>query len=178
MEEARQRTQGRTGHPFTGWSTRLSTVFRATPSTAQNGPTNPPSPKGKKDGAKKHSRRASFMKRLRPEMIRRVDDQPKLINPSGHLSEGVPRPATPPPTPRSSMGASSTSSHLPKITSQNLVTSPQSIGVAQPPSLPTVSETRPPPIPYTGSQERPNKYGNIRLRLSHGVFIMGQEKAT
>jgi hypothetical protein len=65
---------------LTPWASRLGTMFRrgSQLSTVQERTEDTP-PK---------ERKAIEPRRLRPDMIRRMDDAPKLVNPSGWISEG------------------------------------------------------------------------------------------
>jgi hypothetical protein len=148
LEREREEAEASTtahGEPLTGWSSRLSTVFR-TPTRAsatQNGGTNPSSPVTPAASIKNRSRRSSLIQRLRPEMIRRMDDTPRLINPSGHYMENLrpTSPASPEPTAsiRENVGS-------PGVTfvGKDVVSSPTA---AQFPTLESVPEARPAPTP-------------------------------
>ncbi|KAF8891820.1 cation transport protein-domain-containing protein [Infundibulicybe gibba] len=54
-----------------------------------------------KEGSAESERKGGILRKLRPDMIRRMDDAPKLVNPSGWISEGKAMPAR-----RSSMAQS------------------------------------------------------------------------
>lgn len=97
------------------------------------------------------ARRNSLIKKLRTDMIRRMDDAPKLVNPSGWISEGA-APRTPPASPASEHAGP----HFGYFPSQPLVMSPPggeedgSLPPAhrmqmQPFALPPVSEEGPAP---------------------------------
>lgn len=57
---------------------KLTTIPEATNSTESTA----------RDREKDKDRRSAANNRLRPDMIRRMDDAPKLVNPSGYISEG------------------------------------------------------------------------------------------
>jgi hypothetical protein len=81
------------------WHQRLGRLFHHRKDMSSVGDTSETS----SDGTipKRLQRKQSLIKKLRTDMIRRIDDAPKLVNPSGWISEGhsaVP-PHTPPATP-------------------------------------------------------------------------------
>lgn len=78
------------------WPKRFTTFFRNRTALT----TVIESPDEEKNGNKE--RRGGALQKLRPEMIRRMDDAPKLIDPSGWISEGQSPPLTRVPTVRSS----------------------------------------------------------------------------
>jgi hypothetical protein len=130
-----------TGRPLTAWTSRLSTAFR-TPTRQVNDGTDAvelASP-GAESVRKRKSRPASIMKKLRPDMIRRTDAAPRLVNPSGWVNDDTRRPGTPQPTPYSPQSAVSLAPMLDK----ELVGSPAPLDV---PSLPAIPEAARPSGP-------------------------------
>ncbi|KAJ8489572.1 hypothetical protein ONZ45_g13536 [Pleurotus djamor] len=73
------------------WSSRLTTLFQRTDSLH-------PVPEDSRENSHEEPRRTKSHEKekshkLRPDMIRRVDDAPKLVNPSGLITEGSTEPA-------------------------------------------------------------------------------------
>ncbi|EEB97032.1 hypothetical protein MPER_03732, partial [Moniliophthora perniciosa FA553] len=69
-------------HENTKWPRRLITLFqreRGIPITKADTPS---------DSDEKERANGGYTKRVRTDMIRRMDDAPKLVNPSGWISEG------------------------------------------------------------------------------------------
>ncbi|KAJ7169106.1 cation transport protein-domain-containing protein [Mycena crocata] len=96
------------------------------------------------DQNEKPKKKKSFMRKLRPDMIRRMDDPPQLINPSGWISEGA---QSQPQTPRPGSPEEDSKPDKPRhltFTEDALVSSPKSIA-DELPSSPTPSHLRPPP---------------------------------
>ncbi|KAJ7125143.1 cation transport protein-domain-containing protein [Mycena epipterygia] len=86
-----------------------------------------------------------FMRKLKPDMIRRMDHPPQLVNPSGWISEGAqtPKPRSPEPE---ELGEKVSGEHQrPRLMfSETLVSSPKAIPEEPSPSSPA-SHLRPPP---------------------------------
>ncbi|KAF7969625.1 hypothetical protein HWV62_26803 [Athelia sp. TMB] len=77
--------------PPPAWPQRLTTLFRRRTnlSTVQESPSSPsslPPPEKKEKKEKEHD--AGALKKLRTDMIRRMDDAPRLVDPSGWVSAG------------------------------------------------------------------------------------------
>lgn len=71
------------------WSRRMSNLYTARLSSV---PEEVDDGKTERRGAHRIRRK---MKKVRPEMIRRVDGTPRLVNPSGWISEQIPERSTP-----------------------------------------------------------------------------------
>lgn len=63
-----------------GRGSRLSTIQESKEEDGSNSPNKP--------GSAREVRNGSGSRKLRPDMIRRMDDAPQLVNPSGWISEG------------------------------------------------------------------------------------------
>ncbi|KAJ6589897.1 cation transport protein-domain-containing protein [Mycena vulgaris] len=121
------------------WSRRISTLLSrksmlsAVEETSREGSVN----------RDEKSEKRGFMRKLRPDMIRRMDHPPQLVNPSGWISEGAqtPQPHSPAPEEEKVTGEERPR-HL-KFT-ETLVSSPKPIADEPLPSSPSPSHLRAP----------------------------------
>lgn len=123
------------------WTRRISallsqdaTVLSAVEERSREGSLNDEKPKKKK----------SFMRKLRPDMIRRMDGPPQLVNPSGWISEGAHTPL-----PRSPVEPkeenNSVEAERPRLMfTDELVSSPKPIVEQSSPASPSPSHLRAP----------------------------------
>jgi hypothetical protein len=133
MEQEAKSDEGRSAElPATEWSSRFSTAFRSNMRHSSNGAGDVEldSPANGSE-LKKRSRPASFMRRLRPDMIHRVNAAPRLVNPSGWVDEESHQLATAPQIPQFASSEDKMA--------QEVVTSPQPMVE---PRLATVPESR------------------------------------
>ncbi|KAJ7030061.1 cation transport protein-domain-containing protein [Mycena alexandri] len=116
---------------FSSLLSRDATVLSAVEETSREASLNDEKPKKKK----------SFMRKLRPDMIRRMDGPPQLVNPSGWISEGAH-----PPLPRSPVEPEESNSvevERPRLTFMDvLVSSPKPIAEEPLPSPASPSPSR------------------------------------
>ncbi|KAK7057587.1 potassium transport protein [Favolaschia claudopus] len=116
VAKARAAKPGENEKATPGWTRRISTMLsRNSPLTSVK-----ERPESLQDGHPKEKK--SFMRKLRPEMIRRMDNPPQLINPSGWISEGTPTRA---PTPQLEEKRDSSEHVRPKF-ADTLVSTPPS----------------------------------------------------
>ncbi|KAJ7188712.1 cation transport protein-domain-containing protein [Mycena filopes] len=120
------------------WSRRISTLLSrdtalsAVEETSREGSLNDEKPKKKK----------SFMRKLKPDMIRRMEGPPQLVNPSGWISEGAHTPL--PRTPEPDRDAEKQNLEGPRLTfTDALVSSPKSMAEELPPSPPSPASPSP-----------------------------------
>ncbi|KAJ7668683.1 cation transport protein-domain-containing protein [Mycena polygramma] len=123
------------------WTRRISTLLgRSTVLSAVE----------ETDGEEKEKpkkKKSNFMRKLRPDMIRRMDRPPQLINPSGWISEGAQTPKVPSPTSEEAEGGEvqEPAEHgRPRFT-ESLVSSPKPIPELEEPGSPSPSHLRLPP---------------------------------
>ncbi|KAJ6593443.1 cation transport protein-domain-containing protein [Mycena capillaripes] len=86
----------------------------------------------------------SFMRKLRPEMIQRMDRPPQLINPSGWISEGAQTPKARSPTSEEEPEKKDSAEHSRPRFTEALVSSPKPIPEAEEPASPSPSHLRAP----------------------------------